>query len=616
VADLALAALLLCVAAGTGMVVLHFFKVSSGTGEYLGLGVALGLGLLAYIFLVLGLLGWLYSGVIWGTIAFLIPPAIWGIVSFIKLENHKFRIVGRWEWLGIIVLIWCAFFNSFAALAPPFFADTLKYHLAVPKWYISLHQIQFAPVFPFNMPQNLEMINMAGMLMRSDTIGLFLHYCLGLFATLGIWVLAREFLPPIAAVWAAVFFYVGIPYIPHAAQGNDLGPIFYTVWAFFAFVKWRKTENVAWLCLAGALAGLCAGIKYTGIYTPFAFFFLVGISLLRDGRKMGWKNTHAARAMILFLSFGCLFGCPWYVKNWIMTGDPFYPVLYPLLGGIGWNLTSYQEGIRQTQEGMSMLGRSFFDFLLSPFRLLLLPQWIFARGGIGLITFSFMPVFFLFGNRYLKRYEWLLIFSLPFFTAWAILTQHGRFLLPLLAIWSIPCADVAFRLIKESGYLRIISVCALFLGVGMGVALSPTYAFRFLPVVVGAESKDSFLTKTTLFYQEIQWMNENLPADACVGSEFENLYHLDRNSIWIRSRDAAWIDYARVKTTEDIFVQFHELGITHIFAIGEVSIKKWNALDAQGLLERLYFNPEGRQVVSITMRITRTTPVAVYEVIK
>lgn len=596
------------------MAVLNLFKLNNDRWEYLGLGAALGLGLLAYLVMALGLLGWLYKSAIWVVMGSLIPPAVLGLRSFFKQGKPNLSTLDKWGRLGIVLLAWCTFFNIFMALAPAFLADSLKYHLTAPKWYISVHQIQFAPVFPFNMPQNLEMLYTAGMLIHSDTVGLLLHFFMGPLAALGIWALARQFLPLTTSIWAGVFFYVGTPYIPHAAQGVDLGPIFYSIWAFYAFIRWRKTKRLYWLCLAGLLAGLCAGTKYTGFYTPLSLSFLVVLALWKDRIKSGRGKMQIVLPLSLFCLFGCIAGCPWYVKNWIVTGNPIYPIFYPLLGGKGWNMTSYQEGIKRLGADMGLLGRSFIDFLLSPLRLFLLQNRIFVRGGTGLLTFSFAPGFLLLGKKYLKQYDWWLLFSVPFFTAWMIFSQYGRFLLPLLALWSIPCTAAAFHLLRKNRYLRTITIVILLAGTGMGAALAPLYASRFIPAVMGWESRDTFLVKTTWFYRDIQWMNKNLPQEARVMSEFVNVYYLDRPFIWLHARNAAWIDYGRVKTREDVLVQGLELGITHVFAVGQPDIQGWDRLVEEGLLARIYYNPLGRRIFSVAMGLSDGVPVAVYRV--
>jgi hypothetical protein len=616
VVALILAGLLLCVMAGIGMAALRFFKFDLGRWEYFGVGTALGMGFYSYMMFGLGMLGWLYTWSVWTVIGILIPPAVWGFVSLTRKEKSRFAGLGTWERLGIIILIWCSFFNSFMALAPPFFADCLKYHLAAPKWYISLHQIQFAPVMPFNMPQNLQMINLTGLLLHSDTLGFLFHYFLGILAALGIWALAREFLKLRTAIWAAVIFYAGIPHISHAAQGVDLGPIFFTVWSFYAFVRWRKTHGIAWLSLAGILAGLCAALKYTGIYTPFALFIVVAIAVVKDWRIQGWKDARVIRSLSFFLFAGIVSASPWYLRNLFVAGDPFYPILYPYLGGKGWNLNAYQDGILQTYEDLGQMGRSFLDYLISPLKYLWMQNRLLIRGGVGLLIFSFAPSFFLMGKKYLMRYSWLIIFSLPFYAVWVSFTAHGRFLLPLIALWAVPSADVAFELVKKGGHLRFLAISILLLGVGMGTVLAPVYAAKFIPVVIGKESKDTFLSKTTWFYQDIQWMNANLPADARVASECELLYYLDRDYIWTRSRQSAWIDYSGVNTPEEELAKFRELGITHLFAIGKNSLQKWDTLVAQGFLELLYYNPKGRMVLSITLGLSHENPVAVYRIRK
>jgi hypothetical protein len=612
--ELVLAGLLLSVSVGVGMAVLRLFKLQYDRWNYLGIGAALGLGILSYAVMVLGLMGWFYPCAMWGLLGVLLLPAVYGIRSFFKLRSPKLSILGKWEWLGLGLLFWCFFFNIFMALAPVFSADNLKYHLNLPKWYLQLHQIQFAPVFPFNMPQNPEMLFTAGMLLHSDTVGLLLHYALGPLAALGLWALAREYLSSRTAIWAAVFFYVGLPYIPHAAQGVDLAVIFLTVWAFYAFIRWRNTKQTGWLCLAGALAGLCAGSKYTGIYTPFALFFCVTIALVSDRRR---SNSHDGRVLFtlgLFVLCGCLWGFPWYLKNWIVTGNPIYPIFYPLLGGKGWNLASYQEGINRLGTDMGLLGRGFFDLLTSPIKLLWIQNKIFIRGGVGLLVFCPVPTFFLLGKKFWRPYGWWIIFSIPFCTAWFVFAQHGRFLLPLIALWSVPCVATTAHLLREKGYLRAITGLILLLGVGMGSALAPIYASRFIPVVLGLEAREDFLEETTGFYKDIQWMNANLPVEAKVMTGFVNLYYLERPAIWMHARNAAWIDYTQVETEEDVLSQGLVYGITHIFVQGEPGLSEWGELVSKGLLERIYYNPRGRTPLSISYGASLELPVAIYRI--
>src|SRR5207245_8181464 len=71
------------------------------------------------------------------------------------------------------------------------------------------------------------------------------------------------------------------------------------------------------------------------------------------------------------LALGALLAAPWYVRNWVRTGNPVFPVFLSLFGGQapGWDL----ERSRLYESMFGFYGNALtpLDYLLSPVRLAL-----------------------------------------------------------------------------------------------------------------------------------------------------------------------------------------------------------------------------------------------------
>ncbi len=63
--------------------------------------------------------------------------------------------------------------------------------------------------------------------------------------------------------------------------------------------------------LTGVLAGFAAGVKYTGALVPVALVILL------------WRESW--RHIIQFCLTTALVAAPWYLRNLVFTGNPFYP---------------------------------------------------------------------------------------------------------------------------------------------------------------------------------------------------------------------------------------------------------------------------------------------------
>jgi hypothetical protein len=128
---------------------------------------------------------------------------------------------------------------------------------------------------------------------------------------------------------------------------------------------WTEDHPAGLLALVGVFAGLAMSTKYTA-----------GLLLIIGGVVILWKWKALGgglRPLIALLQFGLpalLVILPWLLKNWVATGNPFYPILFPAGEMSSLRLALYQGGAPWG---------NWLDFLLLPVRATLMG----IEGGPG-----------------------------------------------------------------------------------------------------------------------------------------------------------------------------------------------------------------------------------------
>jgi 4-amino-4-deoxy-L-arabinose transferase-like glycosyltransferase len=253
-------------------------------------------------------------------------------------------------------------------MLPPTDFDVCAYHLQAPKEFLQQGRVSFLPHSVFaNMPLGSEMLSMLAMLCMDDwwwgalagktVLAAFTPLCaLAIFAA-G----RRCYSAPAGAIAALV--YISTPWVVSVSSAGLVEGVLacYTFLAIFAFMLFntqRATEDcketrangsAGLLALSGYLVGGAVATKY-----PALLFLLIplGVAIvavgfaksrpivseatLPTGRLSRLLQTTAKRLAVFLLAVG--FGCGlWLGKNWAMTGNPTYPLLYEVFGGTTWS---------------------------------------------------------------------------------------------------------------------------------------------------------------------------------------------------------------------------------------------------------------------------------------
>ena len=235
----------------------------------------------------------------------------------------------------------------------------------------------------------------------------------------------------------------------------DLGVTLYGFLALLGWVNWFYSGRREDLLVSAIFTGLAMGTKYPAIL--FSFLpLLLGVVLkasLID--KVRWPGT-LKRAFIFFL-VAVGIASPWFIKNFIYTGNPVYPLFYNLLGGRDWSALNASRFMGQHSTSFGNWRETF-----------LLPLTISGSKDIGPLFIIFVPLMIFF-RRFEGHIKLLLVYGGLYFLLWTFFTHRDyRFLLPAFPVFSLVVAYLMKRFGKGKA-------CSLLLVAGLGVALALNY---------------------------------------------------------------------------------------------------------------------------------------------
>ena len=540
------------------------------------IGFALGLGLLSYGMLALGLLGLLYpiAGLLW----MLALAALGGREqSAMVREAREWRPARMAGWGRLAVILFAAFgvVSLLGVLSPPTLLewDSLSYHLAVPNLYLQQHRIFYIPwLLHSNFAFTTEMWYTLGLMARSVPLAKMFHWACAVGTCLAVSQLGARHLTPRVGMGAAlllastpVFFWeAGTAYV-------DLATAFFATLTLLAVANGIADRDDRWLRAGAMLIGLAVSTKATAFLT----LALLAVGLLFW--RLAICKQPPGRAFIsvaAWAGLALLVGSPWYLKSLVLTGNPVYPFAFHLFGGRYWNEASTVAYNASNHPGM---GRSLSAALLLPWNLTmhLMPRHptayaqpfnekpsLLATISPLLLAALFFPVF---GRKPAPpAVRGLAAYALGGLALWFVTTQFVRFLLPLMPILCLLAAWAVSRAVSArgaSGYvLAGLAVCSLLWSLFVGGQLVAVQA----PVVLGQELQSQYLSKNDTGYAAIHYINTQLPPNAKIIFYGHPLgFYCDRPYLWANEY-TTYIPTDQFHTAEDLRRWLIAHGVTHI----------------------------------------------------
>ena len=294
------------------------------------LSFGLGMGALAYAVFGLGLASSLTPAAIAGGCVGLMLLLHRGIdrwlrvaASYLRRAPAEFGQLPLPERAVAGLVIWIAAAVILLALAPPSVYDALMYHLEGPARF--LRQGAFYPSTErwwMNMPFTIESLYLIPMAFGSDTAPRLLHALWAAVLVGTTFAMARQSADSSAALWAIAIL-LGMPMLSiWASDANiDFGWAAYETLSVAAILAGVASGRRGWLALGGVFIGLALGSKYMAVSGTASLVILLALL----NRKKGWRQT--ALSLLAFVVPAAIVALPWYGKNWLWLGDPFFPFL-------------------------------------------------------------------------------------------------------------------------------------------------------------------------------------------------------------------------------------------------------------------------------------------------
>ncbi len=516
-ADVAVTLWLTGTALGLGLWLWHWLGASDAPPlEALLFSWGMGLGALGLLVLFVGLAGWLTRPFLFSFTFILMLAGLPALLPFLR----TMRAGKRPSPLVTFYLLTAVGLAFTLALLPPSDWDGLFYHLKGPKLYLAAAQIQSGIDIPhLNFPSLFEMLFMLAMALRSDVTAVLLHFtCVFLLSGL-VYAIARYIQP--GQGWTAVLFLFSMPMLLKLGSWayNDLALAFYQIGALYALLRWQQAQQRQWLILSGLFCGLAMGLKYTSFVSPLVLAALIARESRPYRARQTW--TQLVQHLLLFALPALLVALPWYVKNFVFTGNPTYPFVF---NGRFW------DDFRTTAYSSSGSGLGFdpIALLRLPYDLTLGIRDASQDGQMGPLFLAMLPLLLIHIPRMPKALHLILWFVLAQYAFWAIGVifsaglWQSRLLLPAF-VALCPALAWLLQAIQPLDYPQFSLQRFLNLVIGFVLALGllqqaqDWLARAPLTYVIGSQNKAERLTQALgVHYQVMQQLNQTLPPNAVV----------------------------------------------------------------------------------------------------
>jgi len=575
--------LLALIVVGLGRLTLHKIGIKfASLGEYIAFSTGIGFGILSYLVFILGACQLLYPAALYILIGL---SAVFSLAGWLILRDPSERTstcrarLSFWERCVGIILIVSLLASLLSVLTPAIGNDALIYHLAVPKLFLKHHGFYFIPGNIFaHYPLSSEMLFLIGLALRGDILAKGIHFVMALAVLVSMCQFSRHYISKTSFVPLALLVFYTIPSVfvnSHMAY-NDLTITLYTFLALYAFVNWFSLRQIGWLILCGVLSGLAIATKYTALLVPF----LGCLGILWASRHHQTSNRHVLRFLLVYVTCTVVVGSPFYIKNLIMTGNPFYPFLYRVFDGRGWD--PEQARLYDLFVQSLGMGQGILDYLLLPWNLsfhakMHSPQFDGVLGPVFILTLPFAIGM----RRIAIGAKIVMAYCLFTFMFWASSAQQIRYLIPIFPFLAIMTGYVLsyYRRRKAVFALLVIFIAA---GLGFnGYHIGKDFLkIKPVSVITGHEDRDAFLNRLVPSYGIFQYINTYLPEDSKIFFIYmRNLGYLCDRPYY---SDSMFESYTiekilgRCTGPGEVYVALREMDFTHIlydikYILGESS---------------------------------------------
>ncbi len=307
----------------------------------IGVYILIGLGMLGNLALVLGL-GASFTRTNILIIASLgIVLGAWQLVRLRRLTvipgKNLIKAI-KTDLLATLCLVFAVISTAtlyFSAMQPPHATDELHYHFPQARQIAQTATINWSfdgHYFYGNIPKLVDVLFGVGLTVQGYQLAHLLNYTFLIgFVLLVMLVVYRRY-GYRSGVFAVLLLLLFEDFTWNATVGFvDSATSTLEIGSLLLLITWLDKKKNDLLLMSGLLIGFSLGAKYSPLPTALFMTIIVLSVSIRD--KTG-------KYMMVFSVPALLAGGYWYVKNWILFGNPFYPMYF---GHKGVSEESYQS---------------------------------------------------------------------------------------------------------------------------------------------------------------------------------------------------------------------------------------------------------------------------------
>ena len=554
---------------------------SLSVSERIAISAAIGLAVAGFLIFAVGSMGLLYAGPIAGLFVLIGVAGLGGLKQCTKdiaasIRGLKPRMAADKGWwiaalfVGIVGVL--AVSACIGCFKPPTSVewDAIAYHLADPAQFILHHRVFSIPTeHHSNFPQLIEMLFTAGLLFNGYALANMMHLLCSAACVLGVYGFTSSRVGAkyggLAAVALAatpvVFWESTVGYVEMGLSMFTTLSAITLVRALTSTVAEDKTAQTSLFRLSGLLMGCALGVKYLALIPAFLSVVLI------------LASTRNLKQVLAFAVIASIVGCPWYVKNAVITHNPVYPYFYKVFSGSKYWSAEIAAGYEAEQQRFgqphSLKQAPVFarNLMQAPWDLLTLTDSYSNKGEDNVFVRVTGTLFALNGLliiRRKQRKDTLLLFMLALaqMAAWFMVAQVGRYLLNVLPLMAITGAfataaagnagtpgkiarGLAFALVLAEGITTLGMLYLLDMPI-VNVSVPGTLA-----AVSSMDATRAYLTRRLDNFPVFDYLNTHTQPSDGVALYDETLgFYLNRPYMWANEAHSTLIPYPTLQDGE------------------------------------------------------------------
>jgi len=409
------------------------------------------------------------------------------------------------------MLIWTLLFlsalvNLIGVLGPELSFDALWYHLTLPKIYIETESIKFIPgglLYYSAMPRLIDLLYVPALMFGNEIYAKLIHFLFGLGTAFLTYRIASLYVNKKLSLLAALVFYsnLAVGWLSITAY-IDLGRALFAALAIYFFLLYYKKKDYKYLIFSAVALGFETSSKLIG----FSTLLSVALVLLMFDQKN--ITVRVKRTFLVVLS-SILVGSPWFIFSYINTRNPIYP---------------FFTDVYPPDFSFSMLNPLIFMQEM-------LNLFLFSSDPISPIYIIVLPLIFLVYKKAPKEFKILVLISAMSLLLWYFIPKNNaRFIVAYLPVFSV-ISVYLLKSLKDVKLEKFLFAVIYFI-VGLNILYRGAANLKYIPTILGYESKEEFLIKN-LNFDYGDYIDVGNKVSNIVGKEkvlvygIHNLYYID-----------------------------------------------------------------------------------------